>query len=98
VCPPSGPVPERCNHFWCGDLHRCIPLPPHLRSWTESYNYTVDTHPFNDAYRYKDWFLDMPPILIEIVLVLKLSREEASSKGTSLGAVDALMIALDCPG
>merc|ERR1712146_402974 len=31
---------------------------------------------FNDAYRYMDWLLTVPLLLIEIVLVMKLSPEE----------------------
>merc|ERR1711959_499619 len=35
--------------------------------------------PFNDAYRYMDWLLTVPLLLIEIVLCMKLSPEESSS-------------------
>merc|ERR1712199_132560 len=41
--------------------------------------------PFNDAYRYMDWFLTVPLLLIEIVLVMKLSPEETVKKATMLG-------------
>jgi len=80
-----------------------------FNSWTESYNYpahkggdTVDPVltgvPFNDAYRYMDWLLTVPLLLVEIVLVMNLSAEEASSKGASLGGAAALMIVLGYPG
>merc|ERR1712134_203836 len=41
------------------------------------YGYTATGVPFNDAYRYVDWFLTVPLLLIEIVLVMKLSQAEA---------------------
>merc|ERR1711981_70971 len=36
--------------------------------------------PFNDAYRYMDWLLTVPLLLIEIVLTMKLSPEESNAK------------------
>jgi len=76
-----------------------------FNSWTEAYVYTLDKAdpqltgvPFNDAYRYMDWLLTVPMLLMEIVLVMKLSSEEASSKCATLGATSALMIILGYPG
>merc|ERR1712019_114061 len=54
--------------------------------------------PFNDAYRYMDWLLTVPLLLIEIILVMKLTPEEASSKSWTLGVVSAMMIAVGYPG
>merc|ERR1719476_1055237 len=54
--------------------------------------------PFNDAYRYMDWLLTVPMLLMEIVLVMKLSSEEASQKCLALGLSSALMIILGYPG
>merc|ERR1712238_50692 len=54
--------------------------------------------PFNDAYRYMDWLLTVPMLLMEIVLVMKLSDEEASQKCLTLGVGSALMIILGYPG
>merc|ERR1719478_109211 len=48
--------------------------------------------PFNDAYRYMDWLLTVPLLLMEIVMVMNLSPEESSSRCWSLGAGSALMI------
>merc|ERR1711972_1134288 len=48
--------------------------------------------PFNDAYRYMDWLLTVPLLLIEILLVMKFSEEEYSNKAWTLGAGSALMI------
>merc|ERR1712072_990123 len=48
--------------------------------------------PFNDAYRYMDWLLTVPLLLMEIVLVMNLPEGEANSKCWSLGVFSALMI------
>jgi len=49
--------------------------------------------PFNDAYRYMDWLLTVPLLLIEILLVMNISEEEYSKKAWLLGVGSALMIA-----
>jgi len=36
--------------------------------------------PFNDAYRYMDWLLTVPLLLMEIVLVMNLPEAESKSK------------------
>ena len=80
-----------------------------FNSWVESYSFPSSTdgvisdpvitgQPFNDAYRYMDWLLTVPLLLIEIVFVMKLSDEETSSKATSLGVYSGLMIILGYPG
>jgi len=80
-----------------------------FNSWTEAYSYgekniggvgapVLTGIPFNDAYRYMDWLLTVPLLLIEIILVMKLSPEEMSSKSWSLGSAAALMIVLGYPG
>merc|ERR1712190_87367 len=48
--------------------------------------------PFNDAYRYMDWLLTVPLLLIEILLVIKLPEDVYSSKAQTLGVGSALMI------
>merc|ERR1719411_1940628 len=48
--------------------------------------------PFNDAYRYMDWLLTVPLLLIEILLVMKLDEETYSSKAWTLGLGSAFMI------
>merc|ERR1711933_337290 len=64
-----------------------------FNSWVDAYHYgpgqnapTLTGVPFNDAYRYMDW------LLTEILLVMKLSEEEYSSKAWTLGFGSALMI------
>ena len=48
--------------------------------------------PFNDAYRYMDWLLTVPLLLIEIILVMSLSPEESNRQCWRLGTLSALMI------
>jgi bacteriorhodopsin len=70
-----------------------------FNSWVEAYSYSTEGGPnltgvpFNDAYRYMDWLLTVPLLLIEILLVMKLSAEEYNSKAKTLGLGSALMIA-----
>jgi len=70
-----------------------------FNSWVEAYHYSVDKDdpaltgvPFNDAYRYMDWLLTVPLLLIEILLVMKLSDADYSAKAWNLGVGSALMI------
>merc|ERR1711918_185530 len=58
------------------------------------YGYSATGIPFNDAYRYVDWFLTVPLLLIEIVLVMKLSEAETFNRCVTLGVSSALMIAM----
>merc|ERR1719329_189452 len=78
-----------------------------FNSWNDAYTYDTKGHlgspeltgiPFNDAYRYMDWLLTVPMLLMEIVLVMNLSAEEARSKCWTLDAAAALMIVLGYPG
>merc|ERR1712048_581229 len=78
-----------------------------FNSWVDAYQYSAGTvsHgalemmapamtgiPFNDAYRYMDWLLTVPLLLIEILLVMKLDEESFNSKAWVLGLGSALMI------
>merc|ERR1712110_392915 len=54
--------------------------------------------PFNDAYRYVDWLLTVPLLLIELILVMKLPKEETVSLSWRLGVASAIMVALGYPG
>jgi len=53
---------------------------------------------FNVAYRYVDWLLTVPLLLVELILVMNLSRSETVRKGFALGGAAALMILLGYPG
>merc|ERR1712186_38238 len=79
-----------------------------FNSWVEAYHYpkgemlngAMDTSagptltgvPFNDAYRYMDWLLTVPLLLIEILLVMKLEADDFNSRAWTLGFGSALMI------
>merc|ERR1711866_11097 len=72
-----------------------------FNSWVDAYSYegvkqgdgpTLTGVPFNDAYRYMDWLLTVPLLLIEILLVMKLDAATFSSKAWVLGVGSALMI------
>merc|ERR1711904_631612 len=54
--------------------------------------------PFNDAYRYMDWLLTVPLLLMELILVVKFDAKEAQQKSATLGAASALMILVGYPG
>ena len=53
---------------------------------------------FNDAYRYVDWLLTVPLLLVELILVMRLTSQETWSKGTRLGLLAAVMVILGYPG
>lgn len=53
---------------------------------------------FNDAYRYVDWLLTVPLLLLELILVMRLSKDETITKGTRLATAAALMVLLGYPG
>ena len=53
---------------------------------------------FNDAYRYVDWLLTVPLLMIELILVMRLSRSETVSKATRLAILAAIMVILGYPG
>jgi len=70
-----------------------------FNSWVEAYQYFPNKAnpeltgvPFNDAYRYMDWLLTVPLLLIEILLVMKLDEATYSIKSKTLGVASALMI------
>jgi len=80
-----------------------------FNSWTMAYAFVPDksgvTHapvltgvPFNDAYRYMDWLLTVPLLLLEIIFCMNLSKEQVSSEAWSLGFASAAMIAAGYPG
>jgi bacteriorhodopsin len=53
---------------------------------------------FNEAYRYVDWILTVPLLLVEVVAVLALAKAAASSLINRLVPASAAMIALGYPG
>lgn len=74
-----------------------------FESWEEAYTVkdgvvAASGYAFNDAYRYVDWLLTVPLLLIELILVMRLSQSETVSKSLTLGSAAALMIILGYPG
>lgn len=72
-------------------------------SWQGAYELSGDGYSgtgagFNDFYRYADWILTVPLLMVELVAVLRLERSKARSLLTRLVIAAALMIALGYPG
>ncbi|HQV33149.1 MAG TPA: bacteriorhodopsin-like [Calditrichia bacterium] len=72
-------------------------------NWVASYDlsgmvYVPNGHRFNDAYRYVDWVLTVPLLMVELVAVLGLSKSESRSLLTRLIIAAALMTGLGYPG
>lgn len=61
-------------------------------------SYMLTNVGFNEAYRYVDWFLTVPLLLVETVAVLALARAVARPLLTKLVIASGLMIALGYPG
>ena len=53
---------------------------------------------FNEGYRYVDWILTVPLLLVEVIAVLALAKAAASSLISRLVPASAAMIALGYPG
>jgi bacteriorhodopsin len=53
---------------------------------------------FNEAYRYVDWILTVPLLLVEVVAVLALAKAASTSLIQRLVPASAAMIALGYPG
>merc|ERR1712176_1423945 len=63
-----------------------------LVTFIAAYHYIRIFNSWVDAYRYMDWLLTVPLLLIEILLVMKLDEETYNSKAWTLGLGSALMI------
>jgi len=72
-----------------------------FNSWNDAYAVSAGAHgdyevsltgaPFNDAYRYVDWLLTVPLLLIELILVMGLPAEETASLSWQLGTASAVL-------
>ena len=72
-------------------------------SWHDAYTlvdagYQGTGAAFNDFYRYADWILTVPLLMVELVAVLRLPAVKATGLLTRLVIAAALMIALGYPG
>merc|ERR1711860_315341 len=56
------------------------------------YQVSVTGAPFNDAYRYVDWLLTVPLLLIELILVMKLPEEQTTKLCWNLGTASATLV------
>ena len=75
-----------------------------FNSWVEAYRFPLPLAngtildpvltgvPFNDAYRYMDWLLTVPLLLLEILLVMDLEDAKFRCKAWVLGLFSAAMI------
>ena len=75
-----------------------------FNSWVDSHQVNPDGSfglskvVFNDAYRYMDWILTVPLLLVELVAVLGLTKIESRGLLAKLAFAAFLMIALGYPG
>merc|ERR1719502_121029 len=60
----------------------------------DKYGYQPTGIAFNDAYRYVDWLLTVPLLLIEIVMVMDLGEEETTKQCFRLGVSSAVKSAV----
>ena len=72
-------------------------------SWEAAYvleggNYVASGKPFNDAYRYVDWLLTVPLLVVELLLVMGLTGAKKEGMLTNMVIAAFLMIALGYPG
>lgn len=71
---------------------------PAVDATTTSYTPVATGSPYNDAYRYMDWLLTVPLLLIELILVMDLDSTTTTKVSTQLGVAAGLMIILGYPG
>jgi bacteriorhodopsin len=64
----------------------------------EGGTYVASGKPFNDAYRYVDWLITVPLLLVELVQVMNISKEKARNLITVLSISAVLMIVTGYPG
>ncbi|CAB5105362.1 MAG: xanthorhodopsin [Actinobacteria bacterium] len=74
-----------------------------INSFTESstdmtVNISGEQGSFNEAYRYVDWLLTVPLLLVEVIAVLALAKSVSRSLIMRLVPASAAMIALGYPG
>jgi bacteriorhodopsin len=74
-----------------------------FESWAAAFvlqggSYVPSGVPFNEAYRYADWLITVPLLLIELVAVLGLSRAQSAGLITKLSLASVAMLLLGYPG
>jgi len=95
-------IPQRPSNVINGYIHCWIPLLENLqlilRSFSMVVNVSGEQGAFNEAYRYVDWLLTVPLLLVEVIAVLALAKEVSKSLIMRLVPASAAMIALGYPG
>ena len=74
-----------------------------LTSWREAFTVAGGVVrqtgiPYDETYRYADWLLTVPMLLISLVLVLDMPQRQARVRGFVLGTLALEMIVLGYPG
>jgi bacteriorhodopsin len=74
-----------------------------LASWTSAFTfkngaYVGNGTPFFHGYRYADWLITVPILVVQLVLVLNLEAKAQRSMALRLAAAAVLMVALGFPG
>lgn len=74
-----------------------------LASWTSAFTfkngaYVGNGTPFFHGYRYADWLITVPILVVQLVLVLNLEAKAQRSMAFRLAAAAVLMVALGFPG
>ena len=75
-----------------------------FNNWEAAYQinpnggYSPTGIPFNHAYRYVDWLLTVPLLVVELILILGLTRKVTSGLIAKLATASALMIILGYVG
>jgi bacteriorhodopsin len=74
-----------------------------MGSWENAYaleggQYVASGKPFNNAYRYIDWLLTVPLLLVELVLVMRLASGKSGPMIFKLVVAAVAMIGLGYPG
>lgn len=74
-----------------------------FNSWVEAYSlqngvYKPTGQPFNDFYRYADWIVTVPLLLLELIFVLGLSAQKTQSLAVRLVVAAMLMLGLGYVG
>lgn len=72
-------------------------------SWNASFSltgttYTPTSERFNEAYRYADWLLTVPLLLVELIAILNITGRQRGSLTAKLVVAAVLMIVLGYPG
>jgi len=99
-CRSEGYVTRAWRGWWCPPCRAVAACSAGLLGPQRLDRFVVNSTglPFNDAYRYVDWLLTVPLLLIELILVMQLPAEESSRKMWTLGAASGFMVAFGYPG